>query len=81
MIRTGKQHLTSNRTINECLSERQLGSGPQGLELCMPFALQIPLLGISPEEIMKNVHKCLPIRKLISGTVYRSEKLKTLNVQ
>lgn len=29
------------------------------------FALQIPLVGIYPEEIMKNMHKYLPVRKLI----------------
>lgn len=51
------------------------------LKYACPFALEIPLLGIYPEEIMKNVHKYLPTRKLIFGTVYRSEKLKTLNVQ
>lgn len=30
---------------------------------------------------MKNVHKYLPVRKLILGTVYRSKKVKTLNIQ
>ena len=57
--------ITTHSTINAChLSKAVWQCALSALKYACPFALEIPLLGLYPEEIMKNVHKYLPTRKL-----------------